>query len=50
MKKQTYKVLVYGVELYDSDDVLIADAVAHNYKTIGWKDIRVVGPGYNRQF
>jgi len=36
-----YKVLVHGVSFYETDDQLIADAVAHNYRTIGWKDVVV---------
>ena len=36
-----YEVMVSGVVMYDTDDELIADAIAHNYKTIGWKNVHV---------
>ncbi len=38
-----FLVMVYGVEFYETDDELIAGAIAHNYRTIGWKDVKVKG-------
>ena len=38
-----YKVKVEGVIFYETDDELIADAVANNYRTIGWKNVIVEG-------
>ena len=40
-----FQVLVSGSVLYETDDELIANAVAHNYKTIGKKNVSVQGPG-----
>ena len=45
-----FKVLIHGIEFDYSDDVLIADAMAHCYKNIGWKDVKVKGPDYERVF
>ena len=36
-----YQVVVLGTALYATDDELIADAVANNYKTIGWQNVAV---------
>ena len=40
-----FQVLVSGSVWYETDDELIANAVAHNYKTIGKKNVSVQGPG-----
>ena len=37
----TYKVKVSGSVLYETDDLLVAGAVAHSYKGIGWKDVKI---------
>jgi len=36
-----YQVMVCGSALYATDDWLIARAVAHNYRQIGWKSVSV---------
>ena len=36
-----YQVIVSGSVLYETDDELIASAVAHNYRAIGWKNVTV---------
>ena len=41
VKKKKFNVVVSGSVLYDTDDELIADAIAHNYRTIGWKNVKV---------
>jgi hypothetical protein len=39
--RNQFQVLVSGSVWYDTDDELIANAVAHNYRTIGKKNVLV---------
>jgi len=36
-----FKVIVCGSELDHSSDELVASAMAHCYREIGWKDVKV---------
>jgi len=40
-----FKVIVYGSELDHSSDELVANAMAHCYREIGWKDVKVTEEG-----
>jgi hypothetical protein len=42
-----FQVIVSGSVWYETNDELIADSVAWNYRTIGWKNVLVQGPGRN---
>ena len=37
-----FSVVVSGTVLYETDDELIAGAMAHSYRSGGWKDVEVV--------
>jgi len=37
-----YEVVVYGSVLYETDDQLIAGAIAHNYREIWGPNVKVV--------
>ncbi len=37
-----FKVIVYGSELDHSSDELVANAMAHSYREIGWKKVKVI--------
>jgi hypothetical protein len=36
-----FQIIVSGSILYETDDELIANAIAWNYHTIGWKNVSV---------
>jgi hypothetical protein len=42
MQTSKFDVVVSGSVLYVSKDVLIADAIAHGYRAIGWKSVKVL--------
>jgi hypothetical protein len=42
MQTTKFDVVVSGSVLYVSKDVLIADAIAHDYRRIGWKSVKVI--------
>lgn len=35
------QVIVSGSVFYETDDILIAEAVKKNYQAIGWKDVSI---------
>jgi hypothetical protein len=37
-----FEVVVSGSVLYDTDDEVMAGAIADNYRTIGWKNVSVI--------
>ena len=45
-----FKIIVSGSVFYETEDELIADAIAHNYRTIGWKNVSVKRPCVNKAF
>ena len=38
--EKRYLVIVSGVELFSSTDFCVAHAAAHNYRQIGWKNVK----------
>ena len=36
-----FQIIVSGSVLYETDDELVANGVAWNYRTIGWKNVSV---------
>ena len=41
-EENNFQVLVHGVSLYETDDELVAGAVAHCYRSNpNWKDVRI---------
>ena len=40
-----YQVIASGSIKFEDEDVVVAYGVAQNFKTLGWKNVRVKHPG-----